>query len=88
MAGRRLLGLVVALCLIGFAAEVGLAQASRDPARAAGSLEPYREGPLAAPASNPIPDLPSGAEELLGLSFLVALLYGFRASGLSRDAPR
>ena len=57
---------------------------------ATASAVPYHEGPV---DSRPVrvPELPAGAEELLGLAALAAFLYGLRVSELgrtSRDAQR
>ncbi|MAG32095.1 MAG: hypothetical protein CL908_14525 [Deltaproteobacteria bacterium] len=92
MRARSLCSLVAIVCLVGLAARGELAQDSpgsaTHPAGASASLEPYRPGPLDVPPSIAIPDLPSGAEELLALGFLAALLYGLRASGLARHVHR
>ena len=89
----RLSGVVAMLCLSGFAVQVGttgLARgASEQAARAVPAVaQPYHRGPLEARDSMAIPELPRGAKELLGLSVLAAILYGFRASGLARDSGR
>ena len=89
---RRLLGVVALLCLLGSGAQVGIA----DPARASGdgdrvefsTARPYQQGPLEPRDRGLMPDLPRGAEELLGLSVLAAILYGLRASGLARNDLR
>ena len=89
---RRLLALLALLCLLGFAAEVGvagLARASDEADRAALAVaQPYQQGPLESRDPVSIPDLPRGAEELLGLSVLAAILYGLRASGLAHESER
>ena len=48
--------------------------------------ESYQPGPLGSRAQDGAVSLPDGAEELLGLSVLVAFLYGFRASGLAKSS--
>lgn len=50
--------------------------------------ERYQPGPLASRAATVSRTVPDGLEELLGLSVLVAFLYGFRASGLARSSGR
>ena len=88
---RRLFGLVALLCLLGFALQVGiagLARASEEPGQSGPVAKPYRQGPLETGAALAIPEMPRGAEELLGLSVLAAILYGFRASGLSGESGR
>lgn len=81
---HRWIGIFAVLCACAFIAEVGLAQARTESA----GVDPspvYREGPLgAAPPS--LPELPRGAEELLGLSVLAAILYGLRVADLGRDS--
>ena len=98
---RRALGLIGVLCLLGCLGLVGiagLARASAETGKAgkAGNLgkaaapiaRPYQQGPLETRDFEMTPDLPHGAEELLGLSVLAAFLYGLRASGLSRESER
>jgi hypothetical protein len=93
---RRLFGLVALLCLVGFAVEVaatGLAQASDRPQVSEArsnppSAEPYQRGPRDSGQAQTVPQLPSGAEELLGLSVLAAVLYGLMASGLANEPKR
>ena len=89
---RRLFGLVAMLCLLGFAFEVGvagLARAGEDTGRLVPSASrPYHQGPLETRETFAAPEMPRGAEELLGLSVLAAILYGLRASGLARESER
>jgi hypothetical protein len=89
---RRLFGLVAMLCLLGFSVQVGLAglaSAGEEVGRPASALaQSYQQGPLETRDSVTFPDLPPGAEELLGLSVLAAVLYGLRASGLARESER
>jgi hypothetical protein len=89
---RRLFGLIAVLCLFGFAVQVGLAglaRAGEGAGRPRSAVShPYHQGPLDTRDSVAIPDLPPGAEELLGLSVLAAVLYGLRASGLARESER
>jgi hypothetical protein len=89
---RRLFGLVAMLCLLGFIVQVGLARlasAGEDAGRpSSGAAQSYQQGPLETRDSVTFPDLPPGAEELLGLSVLAAVLYGLRASGLARESER
>jgi len=89
---RRLFGLFAMLCLLGSAFQVGLAGLARageevgQPASAV--AQPYQHGPLDTRDPFEIPEMPDGAEELLGLSVLAAILYGLRASGLAREPER
>ncbi len=87
---RRLFGLVAMLCLLGFSIQVGLAglaSAGEETGRSTSTLaQSYQQGPLEMRESVAFPDLPPGAEELLGLSVLAAVLYGLRASGLARES--
>jgi hypothetical protein len=89
---RRLFGLVAMLCLLGFSVQVGLAglaSAGQEAGRPTSTLaQSYQQGPLERRESVAFPDLPPGAEELLGLSVLAAVLYGLRASGLARESER
>ena len=89
---RRLFGLVAMLCLFGFAFQVGiagLARASVEVGRPVPAIEkPYQHGPIESRDLFAIPEMPDGAEELLGLSVLAAILYGLRASGLAREPER
>jgi hypothetical protein len=89
---RRLFGLVAMLCLLGFSVQVGLAglaSAGEETGRPTSTLaQSYQQGPLETRESVAFPDLPPGAEELLGLSVLAAVLYGLRASGLARESER
>jgi hypothetical protein len=87
---RRLFCLVALLCLVGFALQVGIAGLARASEEAGSEpvAKPYRHGPLEPRAALAIPEMPRGAEELLGLSVLAAILYGFRASGLSGESGR
>jgi hypothetical protein len=88
---RRLFGLVALLCLLGFALQIGiagLARASEEAGRSGPVAKPYRQGPLETPTALAVPEMPRGAEELLGLSVLAAILYGLRASGLSGESGR
>lgn len=88
---RRLFGLASMLCLLGFALQVGiagLARASEGAGRSGSVAQPYHQGPHEARGRFAIPEMPQGAEELLGLSVLAAILYGLRASGLSGESGR
>jgi hypothetical protein len=93
---RRALGLIGVLCLLGCVFLVGiagLARASAGTGKAgdegqAAIARPYQQGPLETRDFVVTPDLPHGAEELLGLSVLAAFLYGLRASGLARESER
>jgi hypothetical protein len=89
---RRLFGLFAMLCLLGSAFQVGiagLARANEELGRSAPAVvQPYQQGPLDARDPFTIPEMPDGAEELLGLSVLAAILYGLRASGLAREPER
>lgn len=87
-----LCGLFAMVCLLGFAVQVGiagLARAGEEAGRPAPTVSrPYQRGPLEMHDTFAAPDMPRGAEELLGLSVLAAILYGFRASGLARESGR
>jgi len=87
---RRPFGLVALVCLVGFGLEVGGVDLARAGDGARHSVPPsapaYQEGPLDARRVEAPLELPSGAQELLGLSVVAAILYGFRASGLARTA--
>ncbi len=48
--------------------------------------ERYQPGPIASRVEGPIASLPEGSQELFGLGVLLALLYGFRASGLAKSS--
>jgi hypothetical protein len=94
---RRALGLIGVLCLLGCVFLVGIAGLARASAgtgkageagQAAAIARPYQQGPLETRDFVVTPDLPHGAEELLGLSVLAAFLYGLRASGLARESER
>lgn len=93
---RRLFGLAALLCFVAFAAQVaaiGLAQASdrphaSEPRSNPPSAERYQQGPLESRRAQTILELPSGAEEMLGLSVLAAVLYGLMASGLADEPKR
>ena len=95
---RRALGLIGVLCLLGCLGLVGIAGLARASAEtgmvgkvgkaAAPIARPYQQGPLETRDFEVTPDLPHGAEELLGLSVLAAFLYGLRASGLARESER
>jgi hypothetical protein len=88
---RRLFGLASMLCLFGFAFQVGiagLARASEEAGRSGSVAQPYHSGPHEARGRYAVPEMPPGAEELLGLSVLAAILYGLRASGLTRESGR
>ena len=92
---RRALGLIGVLCLLGSVGLVGiagLARASSETGKAgqaaAPIARPYQQGPLETRDFDVTPDLPHGAEELVGLSVLAAFLYGLRASGLARESER
>jgi hypothetical protein len=78
-------GFVVAFFLIG---GLGIGFLNQADAQAGGSAlvvaDSYRPGPLASRGRGESVTLPDGAGELLSLSVLIAFLYGFRASGLSR----
>jgi hypothetical protein len=84
----RGLGLVAAICWMILIAWVASAEfdLSTDGERAgrAEAAEPYRDGPIRARDAIDVLELPNGAGELLGLSALVAFLYGLRVCGLSR----
>ena len=83
---RRWVPIVAMLAFVGclFEFEAGLAHGSEAPRFAAA----YREGPLDQRSSLPSLELPSNADELLGLGVLAAILYGFRVSGLARKSDR
>jgi len=85
---RRPFGLVALVCLVGFVLEVGgvdLARAGDGRRQSTPAIaSTYREGPLDARRVDGPFELPPGAQELLGLSVVAAILYGFRASGLAR----
>jgi hypothetical protein len=49
-------------------------------------VERYQPGPLASRTVRRIPNLPVRSQELFGLGVLIAVLYGFRASGLARSS--
>ena len=86
---RRLFGLASMLCLFGFAFQVGiagLARASEEAGRSGSVVQPYHSGPHEVRGRGAVPEMPPGAEELLGLSVLAAILYGLRASGLTRES--
>ena len=89
---RRLFGLVAMLCLFGFTVQIGLAGLASAVEKAGRPMstvaQSYRQGPLETRDSVTFPDLPPGAQELLGLSVLAAVLYGLRASGLARESER
>ena len=83
---HRWIGLFAACSALAFVAEVGLAQTRTEEARPRPqAAAAYREDPSErAPVA--MPELPGGAEELLGLSVLAAILYGLRASELGRHS--
>ena len=90
-----LLALVLAVAALAVAAEAGFAQGRPGSNGAEGravpaSAEPYRPGPIDRSGSGLIDpvELPRGVGELLGLSCLVAIVIGLRASGLSGAAGR
>lgn len=89
---RRLFGLVAMLCLLGFTVQIvlaGLASAGEKAGRPTSAVaQSYQQGPLESRDFVAFPVLPPGAEELLGLSVLAAVLYGLRASGLARESDR
>ena len=92
---RRALGLIGVLCLLGSVGLVGIAGLARATSETGGAgqaaapiARPYQQGPLETRDFDVTPDLPHGAEELLGLSVLAAFLYGLRASGLARESER
>lgn len=88
---RRLFGLAAMLCLFGFAFQIGyadLARASEEAGPLGTLAQPYQQGPLESRSPYAAPEMPPGAEELLGLSVIAAILYGLRASGLSRESGR
>lgn len=86
----------VSLLFFAFAVAVtqgAIAQADGgDGVRALDMAEPYRAGPLSERAAERRVDSaiewPAGSRELLAIGVLGAILYGFRASGLSRQSPR
>ena len=79
---QRWIGFVAFSCGLAFLAEVGLAEAGTESfLRASPPLAAYREGARAGAPAVP-PELPEGAEELLGLSVLAVVLYGMRAADL------
>ncbi len=87
---RGLMGLVCWLGLLAFVAFAGLARGADEVGSGSAIVaQPYRGGPLAVQEAQPtLPDLPTGARELFGLSVLGLVLYGLRASGLSRQSER
>ncbi len=84
---RRRLRWIGFLALLGGLALVAQVAFARDfevhGSRPAASAVPYHEGPV---DSAPVraPRRPAGADELIGLSVLAAILYGLRASDLGR----
>jgi hypothetical protein len=91
---RRSFGLLALVCLLGFVLEIGGVELARagEVIRGSSSTAPpaaaqaYQAGPREGRESDGMRALPPGAAELLGLSVLAAILYGFRVSGLARTA--
>ena len=85
---RRVGGLSLLLLIFG----LGLGFVVQAYAQSADTAPPvaerYQPGPIASRADARIANLPSGSRELFGLGVLVALLYGFRASGLARTSTK
>ena len=79
----RGLSLVAALALIGFVLEIGIANASASTQESRLISQPYRAGPLERRGAGSAFVWPRDSEELLALGVLAAIVYGFRASGLS-----
>lgn len=88
---RRWLPIFAGVALLGFsmalAGEAGMARASGQSLVSAELSQPYRDGPLDRRERSADPDWPSGSRELLALSVISAILYGFHASGLARNKP-
>ena len=87
MVGSRRRVYSVALLLVVFGLGISVVAEAYGQGEGSASLiaERYQPGPLASRMEGGIASLPDGAKELLGLSALVAFLYGFRASGLARS---
>jgi hypothetical protein len=81
------LAVLVSLVLFGIAVGVSMARASGEGGLTAAPdrAEPYREGPLEQRSAAGSLEWPQGAEELLALGVITAILCGFRASGLARQ---
>ena len=79
---RGWLPVLIGIAGLGFA--LGVAGAKADGERVEGA--PYRAGPVEARRAAPSAfEWPGPAEEILVLGGIGAILYGFRASGLSRE---
>jgi len=84
---NRWLPIAAILALFGFAiGVVGMASAESGGVldSSGDRAQPYQEGPLERRAEATL-EWPAGAEELLALGMLTAILCGFRASGLARQ---
>jgi hypothetical protein len=75
---------ILCLCLILFALPGVLIAAAEEGANS--SVGPaYQDGPVAARFTDSPIELPTSAEEAIAFVALVAIVIGFRASGLSRS---
>jgi hypothetical protein len=83
---RRVGGLALLLVVFGLGALlVAESYGQADPSAPA-VVERYQRGPLDSRTGDRISNLPDGSRELFGLGVLVAVLYGFRLSGLARSS--
>jgi hypothetical protein len=85
---RRVAGLALLVLIFGLGVLV-VAEAYGESDRALPAVaERYQPGPIAARVEARTANLPTGSQELFGLGVLVALLCGFRASGLARASTK
>ncbi|MBJ21137.1 MAG: hypothetical protein GY910_19090 [bacterium] len=82
----RWLPFVAALFLLALAVESGIARASAEGLWGIEVAQPYRAGPRDRRAAVSSFEWPRGADELLALGVLAAILCGFRVSGLARHS--
>lgn len=82
--GGRVRSGILGLCLILFALP-GVLIAAVEGAATAEIGPAYQDGPLGARAIESGFELPTSAEEAIAFAALVAIVIGFRASGLSRS---
>jgi hypothetical protein len=80
--------LVVGMAVFFFATEVVSEADGRAGPSAPAVAERYQPGPLASRVEGRVAKPPDRLQELFGLGVVIAVLYGFRASGLARSSTR
>jgi len=85
---RRVAGLALSILVLGLGVLVVVEANGQSDHAVPAVAERYQPGPIALRGEGRIVNLPSGSQELFGLGVLLALLYGFRASGLARMSTK